>query len=209
VEIGDGTDLAQLTSFVATVDSSISFTGIPVVNAVLATQFRRQFFLGLAAGTAMVFVLMLATFRRIDLTLIAILPTALGLLWAGALLATLGPSLDLFSIFAVLTLIGIGVDYSVHLVHRVASEPRRLDTALARVAPANLVAAVIAILGCGSLMTSSYPPLRTLGIATTVGLCTCLVASILVLHALLMAIPPPRFENERATSTASGAPLSR
>ena len=87
VEIGQGTDLAQLTASVAAANSSMTFTGIPVVNAILAAQFRRQFFLGLAAGTAMVFVLILVTFRRIDLTLIAISPTLLGLIWAGALLA--------------------------------------------------------------------------------------------------------------------------
>jgi hypothetical protein len=207
VELPSAGDLAQVSAAVAEANATATLTGIPIVNAMLAAQFRRQFFLGLAAGTAMVFVLILAAFRRIDLTLIAISPTILGLIWAGALLAQLGPSLDLFSIFAVLTLIGIGVDYGIHLVHRAASEPGHLDTALARVAPANLVAAGIALLGCGSLVTSSYPPLKTLGIVASVGLCTCLVTALLVLPALLMAIPLATLENSsRASSGTSGAP---
>ena len=105
----------------------------------------------MVAGSVVVFVLILITFRSVRLTLLALLPTILGLIWAAAVLAQSGVSLDLFSVFAVLTLIGIGVDYGIHLVHRAATEPGQLDLALARVAPANIVAAGIAVLGCGSL----------------------------------------------------------
>jgi len=78
------------------------------------------------------------------------------------------------------------VDYGIHLVHRTVAEPAQLDTALARIAPANMVAAGIALLGVGSLAVSTYPPLRSLGLVTVVGLCTCLVTAVLVLPALLM-----------------------
>ena len=74
------------------------------------------------------FLLILITFRSIRLTLLALAPTVLGLVWAAALLAWIGVRLDLFSIFAVLTLIGIGVDYGIHLVHRAAAEPGDLDS---------------------------------------------------------------------------------
>jgi predicted RND superfamily exporter protein len=93
----------------------------------------------------------------------------------------------LFGIFAVLTLIGIGVDYGIHLVHRARTD--ELESAVARIVPANLVAAGIALLGCGSLVTSSYPPLRSLGILTVVGLVTCLIAAVIVLPAMLMSAP--------------------
>jgi predicted RND superfamily exporter protein len=188
IEIPSPADLARIEGVVAAAGSAVTLTGIPIVNAVLADQFRRQFVLGLAAGTVMVFALVFVSFRRFDLTLIAVSPTLLGLIWAGALLAQFGPSLDLFSVFAVLMLIGVGVDYGIHLVHRTAHDPNELDTALARVAPANLVAAGIAMLGCGSLVTSSYPPLRTLGLVTLLGLGTCLLSAIFVLPALLMGV---------------------
>jgi predicted RND superfamily exporter protein len=84
-------------------------------------------------------------------------------------------------------LVGIGVDYGIHLVHRAAVEPGDLDTAFARVAPANMVAAGIALLGCGSLAISTYPPLRSLGLVTVIGLITCLITAVLVLPAVLMS----------------------
>jgi predicted RND superfamily exporter protein len=166
--------------------TGVTLTGVPVVNAALAVAFGPQLAKALAGGSVVVFLLILITFRSLRLALLAVLPTILGLVWAAALLAALGVSLDLFSVFGVLTLIGIGVDYGIHLVHRAAAEPDALDTALARVAPSNIVAAGIALLGCGSLAVSTYPPLRSLGIVTVVGLCTCLLTAVLVLPALLM-----------------------
>ena len=186
VEIGNAAQLALVRDTATPAQPPLTVTGIPAVNATLAGRFRPQFVLALSAGSAVVFLLMLVTFRSMGLTLLALAPTMVGLVWAAAILASLSVSLDLFSIFAVLTLIGIGVDYGIHLVHRAAAEPAGLDRALARVAPSNLVAAGIALLGCGSLTGSTYPPLRSLGIVTTIGLVTCLVTAVLLLPAMLM-----------------------
>jgi len=186
VEVGSEDDLAKARAAAAVAGADVILTGVPVVNAALAARFGPQFVWAMVVGSIVVFGLILITFRSVRLTLLALMPTALGLIWAAAVLAQSGVSLDLFSVFAVLTLIGIGVDYGIHLVHRAATEPGQLDLALARVAPANIVAAGIAILGCGSLAVSTYPPLRSLGIVTVVGLCTCLVAAVLVLPAMLM-----------------------
>ena len=46
------------------------------------------------------------------------MPTAIGLVWAAGVLAIAGVALDLFALFAVVTFVGIGVDYGVHIVHR-------------------------------------------------------------------------------------------
>jgi hypothetical protein len=186
IEVKNADDLANAHAAVAASGSGATLTGIPVVNAALSAGFGRQFLLAMLAGSAVVFLLIVMMLRNVRLTLLALSPTILGLIWAAAILSEIGISLDLFSVFAVLTLIGIGVDYGIHLVHRTASERDQIDTALARVAPANIVAAGIALLGVGSLAVSSYPPLRTLGIVTVVGLCTCLVTAVLVLPALLM-----------------------
>jgi uncharacterized protein len=186
VEVNSEADLAKVRTASASRDTEVTLTGVPVVNETLAARFGPQLVFAIVAGSVVVLLLMLITFRSVRLTLLALIPTVLGLIWGAAVLAQLGVSLDLFSVFGVLTLIGIGVDYGIHLVHRAANEPGELDMALARVAPANIVAAGIAVLGCGSLAVSTYPPLRSLGIVTVVGLFTCLVAAVLVLPALLM-----------------------
>jgi predicted RND superfamily exporter protein len=192
VEVADQRDVAAASSAAASAGPGLVLTGVPVVNADLTARFAPEFGIALAIGCGAVFLLILFTFRRVGPTIVALLPAVLGLIWAAALLAWLDVRLDLFSIFAVLMLIGISVDYGIHLVHRVISEPGSFDLALARIAPANFVAAAIAVLGCGSLVMSTYPPLRSLGIVMVVGLTTCLVSAVLVLPALLMVTTRPR-----------------
>ena len=101
--------------------------------------------------------LVVAAFRDWRLSLFALLPTAIGLIWTAGILALVGIQLDLFAVFAVVTLLGIGVDYGVHLVHR-HQERGDAAAATAELAPVILVAATITIVGYGTLVTSSYPP---------------------------------------------------
>ena len=125
-------------------------------------------------------------FRRWRLATYALVPTAVGLIWAAGLLALAGVELDLFAVFAVVTFIGVGVDYGIHLVHRFHE---RADAALAvaELAPVILVAASITLLGYGTLLNSSYPPLRSIGLVSAVSVLTLSLASVLVLPALLIA----------------------
>jgi predicted RND superfamily exporter protein len=133
----------------------------------------------------LVVLLVIAAFRDWRLSLLALLPTAIGLAWTGGLLALAGIELDLFAAFAVVTLLGIGVDYGVHLIHRY-KERRDAATATAELAPVILVATTITILGYGTLVTSSYPPLRSIGIVSVLSVLALAVASVLVLPALLL-----------------------
>jgi hypothetical protein len=178
-------DLDLMRSIVDRVGAPLRLTGMPVVNRELAEGLVPQFLIGVAIGGVAVFVLMWLTFRNLRLTALALLPSVLGIIWGAGILALLGAVVDLFSLFGVLAFIGIGVDFGIHLVHRYASEGD-LTEALARIAPVNLVAAGVAILGCGTLITSSYPPLHSLGVVSVTTLATCVVGSLLVLPATLL-----------------------
>ncbi len=178
-------DLEVMRSIVDRVGAPLRLTGMPVVNRELSEGLVPQFLIGVAIGGVAVFVLMWFTFRNLRLTALALLPTILGIVWGAGILALCGAVVDLFSLFGVLAFIGIGVDFGIHLVHRYASEGD-LTEALARIAPVNLVAAGIAILGCGTLITSSYPPLQSLGVVSVATLSTCVVGSLLVLPATLL-----------------------
>ena len=132
-----------------------------------------------------VVVLVAIAFRGWRLSLFALTPTALGLVWAAGLLGLAGVELDLFAIFAIVTFVGIGVDYGIHLVHRF-QEKGDAGRTVAELAPVILVAAAITMLGYGTLLNSTYPPLRSIGVVSAVTTVTLAVASVLVLPALLM-----------------------
>ena len=123
-------------------------------------------------------------FRDWWLSVLALLPTAIGLVWAAGVLGLAGAELDLFALFAVVTFVGIGVDYGIHLVQRYRECHDAAD-AIQELAPVILVAAAITVLGYGTLVTSSYPPLRSIGVVSAVSVATLSVASVVVLPALL------------------------
>ena len=159
-------------------------TGLPIVNEELSTGFVPQFAWGLAVGSVIVLASIVLTFRDLRLSLLTLVPTVLGLTWAAGLLGIAQMELDLFSVFAVITFVGIGVDYGIHLVHRYQIRGDAA-TAVAELAPVILVAGAITLFGYGTLIWSSYPPLRSIGIVSAVSVVTLVAASVLVLPALL------------------------
>ena len=181
-------DLNALRRAVAASDGSMVLTGLPLVNEELSERFMPQFLRGLGVGSLIVVGMIVITFRNWRLALLTLVPTILGLLWAGGFLALIGFELDLFSVFAVITFVGIGVDYGVHVVHRYR-ERRDATRATAELASVILVAGAITLLGYGTLIGSSYPPLQSIGMVSVVSVVALMVASVLVLPALLTLLP--------------------
>lgn len=185
---GRDAEIERLQEIVSTAEGTQTLTGLPLVNRELARGFGPQFLKGLAIGAALVVLLIVAAFRDARLSMFALLPTALGLIWTAGLLALGGVELDLFAVFGVVTLLGVGVDYGVHLVHRCHERGNAMQ-ATAELAPVILVAAAITILGYGTLVMSSYPPLRSIGLVSIVSVAALAAASVLVLPALLADRP--------------------
>jgi predicted exporter len=180
----DDAQLAAAQRVVEEVQPDATVTGMPLVNRELAARFLPQFLRGLGIGSVIVLAIVILAFRDWWLSLLALLPTAIGLIWAAGLLAIAGVDLDLFALFAVVTFVGIGVDYGIHLVERYR-ERGEAQRAIAELAPVILVAAGITVFGYGTLVTSSYPPLRSIGMVSAVSVSALTVTSVIVLPALL------------------------
>jgi predicted exporter len=162
-----------------------TLTGVALVNQELAARFIPQFLRGLTIGSIVVVLMIVVTFRDWRLSLLAIVPTIAGLIWASGVLALAGIPLDLFALFAVVTFVGIGIDYGIHMVHRYR-EHGNAEASVAELAPVIVVAGLITLAGYGTLVISSYPPLRSIGVVSAVSVVTLVAASILLLPALLV-----------------------
>ena len=182
-------DIDRLNGLVATHAPSFQVTGVPPVNRELAERAIPQFLKGVTVGTLAVFLFIYFVFRSVRRSLLAFLPTALGFVWSAGLLALLGVELDLFSLFAAMTFIGIGTDYGIHVIYRYCVEGTRpMREVLTRTGTGVLIACATTLVGFGSLINSSYPPLHSFGITSVTTIASCLVASLLVLPALLQEV---------------------
>ena len=111
----------------------------------------------------------------------------LGVLWLFGWLLGTGFKINFLNFIALPITFGIGVDYGIHLVHRCAhGEDAERVGAVAHLGPVILVAALTTLFGFGTLVTSSYPPLRLLGLVSTVAIVALGAASLFVLPALLL-----------------------
>ncbi len=179
-------DLDALAALVARHAPSFQVTGVPAVDRELADRALPQFLQGVLVGTLVVALLMYAVFRSIRLCLLAFVPTLLGFVWSAGLLAVFGADLDLFSLFAAMTFIGIATDYGIYVLYRYNIEGTRpVGEVLTRTGTGVLIACGTALIGFGSLINSSYPPLRSFGITAVTTIASCLVAALLVLPAWL------------------------
>lgn len=162
-------------------------TGLPLVNQSLAARFPRELAAGLAAGASIVVALIWLEFRALRPTMLALLPTACGIIWGLGALGWAGVVLDLFSTFAILMFLGIGVDYGIHLIHpTVRTRPTSVAGALTLVGPAMLLAGATTAVGFGTLIWSEYGPLHSLGLVSVATITTALLGALIVLPACLM-----------------------
>lgn len=182
-------DIDALRRIVLNVDPRLRLTGLPAVNHELRRQFFPQFLKGIAIGTVAVALLIYAVFRTVRHTLLALLPTAVGFVWSAGALALLRVELDLFSLFAAVTFIGIAVDYGIYVLYRYVFEPSSgMEDVMAKTGAAIIIACATALIGFGTLVNSSYGPLHVFGIVSIVTLTCCLTASIVSLPALVLVM---------------------
>jgi predicted RND superfamily exporter protein len=168
-------------------DTRLTLTGLPMVNAALATRLPRELSVGVGAGALVVLILIWLEFRAVRPTLLALIPTICGIIWGLGALGWAGVVLDLFSVFAVLMFLGIGVDYGIHLLHPTLDGQAGISETLSLVGPALLLAGGTTIVGFGTLVWSAYGPLRSLGLVSVATVASALLASLLVLPALVVA----------------------
>jgi predicted RND superfamily exporter protein len=127
--------------------------------------------------------------------LLAVLPLALGSLWAFGLWGALGLPVDLLCAFTVPLLLGTGTTLGANSVHWKRLHPEQgVRGAAEEMGLGLLLATLTTVIGFGSLAASRVPGLRHAGILVALGLTGALLATVLVLPALERALERPRPE---------------
>ena len=102
---------------------------------------------------------------------LSLVPLALGILWMIGAMVALDLHLNFMNIFVITMIIGIGVDYGIHVIHRFlrgAATPRRRTrrTRWRRPRDGVFLAALTTMVGFGSLASSHYPGLVSMGLVS-------------------------------------------
>jgi hypothetical protein len=181
-DIWDSAALGKFVHEVRSVDPQV--TGNPLQAYEASLEMKGSFQEAAIYSLLAIIGVLVLDFRSLQYALLAALPLSVGVLQTFGLLGWLDIALNPANLIALPLILGIGVDYGVHIVHefRESSGPYRLSSGTA---VAVVVDALTTLVGFGSLMIASHQGLQSLGRVLTLGVTCCLFASLVMLPAML------------------------
>jgi predicted RND superfamily exporter protein len=164
----------------------IQVTGSKLVQRELESLLTREFWKLLLIALLAVCALVYFDFRSWRLTLFSLLPVALALVWTLGLMGLLGMDLNFMNLVVFTMVVGVGVDYGVHILHRQAEGGlRQFAGGLVQVSKGVSLAALTTLVGFGSLVLSGYPGLQSMGIVALMSVGFSALIALTLVPALL------------------------
>jgi hypothetical protein len=121
--------------------------------------------------------------RAIGLVLLAL---GMGLTWMGVILWYTGTKINFLNFIAIPITLGIGVDYSINMVHRWRIEgEKKVPDVVRETGGAIVLCSLTTILGYTALMQSVNAAVRSFGMVAVIGELTCITSVMVVLPAIL------------------------
>ena len=107
-----------------------------------------------------------------------------GLLWMLGAMRAIDIPLTMVNSFAAALLLGVGIDYGIHILHRLRGPDAGSDESVRETGKAVAVAAMTNVVGFGVLLSSNYPGLRGMGASAVMGSIGCMLTALVLLPAL-------------------------
>jgi uncharacterized protein len=192
VPAGNMLDDADTRRFVEAVHAVVPrATGLPVVHVEASATVVRAFQLAFVYALAMVFLILFMFLRDLKDSLLVLVPIVFAAAATAGLTVVLGIPFNFANVIALPLLMGVGVDSSIHIVHRMRNAPpadgRLHATSTAR---AVFASGLTTIASFGNLAFASHLGMASMGKLLTLGMAVSLVATLILLPALLNARRP-------------------
>jgi uncharacterized protein len=203
---GDIWDMDSLEKFVHQVrEVDPRATGNPLQAYEASREMKRSFEQSAIYSLLIITVVLWLDFRSLWYCFLAAFPLLVTMVQTFGLLAWINQPLNPANMIALPLLMGIGIDYGVHIVHNYLEQNRNYRMSAAT-ALAVTVDALTTIIGFGSLLLASHCGLQSLGRVLTLGIAICTVVSLIVLPALLTILSQWRDRKLPADDPAPALP---
>ena len=146
---------------------------------------------------------MWAGFRSFTRACFVFVPFIAGCTCMLGFMATAGIEFNFMNVFVGLMLVGTATDYAVYMLERYDEAPDDFPVNAQETGRAVVLAALMSIVGFASFAISHYPGVRSIGLASVVGIALSCLASITLLPSLLAT---GYFRREKRVVQASGLP---
>jgi uncharacterized protein len=182
---GDIWNMDALTRFVHDVRSvDPRATGNPLQTYECSLEMKRSYEYATCLSVIVIFAVLYIDFRNLKHVALAAIPQFMGIAVTFGLLGYMNTPLNPANLIAVPIILGIGVDYSVYIVHEFLEQKGRY-----RMSPGTAVAVTVdsltTLIGYGSLLLASHRGLQSLGRVLTIAVTFCTLMSVIALPAFL------------------------
>ena len=165
----------------------VVLSGVNTVSARLRELVKSDAVVAAVVGFVLVALLLWIDYRKPFDTALSLSPLVVGIVWMLGAMAVVGIDMNFFNVFVSTMIIGIGVDYGVHMIHRYREEQNsgKLLEGLEETGKAIILAALSTSVGFGSMSLSHYPGLRSMGLVAIMGALATAVVAVTLLPALM------------------------
>lgn len=161
-------------------------TGLAVVSDELRRIIVRDLAFIVIVTLTTIVLFLVYYFRSITRALLALLPIGAGLLATLGIARLMGLHLNYLNIIALPVIVGLGIDAGIHLLQRYyESEDGDLRVPIERTGRAIVLSSLSTAFGFASLITAGFVGIRELGVLILVGVLSTMLATVLMLPAML------------------------
>ncbi|NVM22240.1 MAG: MMPL family transporter [Desulfobacterales bacterium] len=179
-------DLQQAATESGLAPNQWRLAGLPVLTDYLKGLIWHDLGESLILACLAIAATLLFAFRRPLPAAMASIPLAGGILAMLGIMALASLPFNYANFIVLPVIIGIGIDDGVHIVSRWHKEPaQNLPVVLRQMGRAVVLTSLTTMIAFGSLVTSHCTGLRSIGWATALGILTCMIASLVLLPAVL------------------------
>ena len=168
-------------------ERGVEITGVNIASTEMRRIFRRDAWRAVLLGLALVAVLLWLDFRSLWLTTLAMVQLITGVVWMLVGMQALGIKMNFVNAFVTTMILGVGIDYGIHIIHRISQEGLQNPEGLLETGKAVVMAALTNVAGFGTVGLSNYPGLQSMGLVCVIGSITCLITALTTLPALMVA----------------------
>ncbi|MGN6493316.1 MAG: 1-acyl-sn-glycerol-3-phosphate acyltransferase [Agriterribacter sp.] len=136
-----------------------------------------------------VFAILLITYGRIELALMAFLPMLISWIWILGIMGLLGIQFNIINIIVSTLIFGLGDDYSIFIMDGLLQEYKTGKKNLSSFKSSILLSAVTTVAGLGVLIFAKHPALQSIAAISVIGiLCVVMISQVCIpfLFALLI-----------------------
>jgi predicted RND superfamily exporter protein len=182
-----------------------TITGLMVLTIDVIDSLQTNMINSTVIAVILAAIILIALYRSIVLGVLPPIPVILCSVWILGTMYILSYSLNILTVMVTALTIGLGIDYSIHVMERFREERKNkkginesIHTTIMSTGTALTISAVTTILGFGVLVFSPMPIAQQFGVITAITIIFSFLAAVLVLPVILIVWAKRREKKEMA-----------